>query len=72
MTKTNKPLTRPQACRETIKELHSYGVPAERIVPIMNVTRHILAMGDGMLWSQIDDVIKDVYEIEKIYSEEET
>jgi hypothetical protein len=51
-----------QICEDTVRELHSYGVPSDRIVHVMMDVRSILDQGTGLMWGQIQDVINDVYD----------
>lgn len=48
-------------CKDVVRELRSYGVPADRIIPLMDQTSAVLRMGSGLVWSEIAAIIGDVY-----------
>lgn len=52
---------RKQRCRDVVEELLSYGIPADRLIPIMNDINYVLRMGDGLVWGQVADIIVDAY-----------
>lgn len=56
MTKTKR-ISKMESARQTVEELLSHGVPADRIIPLMLATTRFTAFGDGVLFSQVQTII---------------